>query len=50
MCKEGWGMVHAHLLVVQGQAEQAASPTVMPQPNGSSSGSLAHTELLDLAF
>jgi len=35
MSKEGWSIVHAHLLVVKGKAEQHAAPAIMPCSNGS---------------
>lgn len=40
--KEGWSIVHAHLLVVEGQAKQKTSPAVMPGCNCPSSTCLPH--------
>ena len=45
VCKEGWSVVHAHLLVVEGQAEQEATPAVMASRNSSSSTCLSAYQL-----
>ena len=47
--KEGWSVVHAHLLVVQGEAEEQAAPAVMTAGNGPSSTCLPTGHVSTLA-